>query len=224
MSIYDIEALAYSGLHRDMTYRLRRVTPPTVPVATFEEACAHLRLGDPTDAPAQAAKPLVDRLVKAAGAEIERYCDRALLTQEWELSTAFISPRSPCYTLWHGVAAWRLPKPPMQSLTTIYVDDFLLPDTAYGVVIDERLPAVIYGKPSLPVSQTSYPDAIKLRWIAGVETPDDVPAEIVQAALMMVATWYENPAGASPCKLEALPDVGIMDTLDYWRVQGFSAQ
>ena len=62
MSIYDIEALAYSGLHRDMTYRLRRVTPPTAPVATFEEACAQLRLGDPTDPPAVAAKPLVDRL------------------------------------------------------------------------------------------------------------------------------------------------------------------
>ena len=95
--------------------------------------------------------------------------------------------------------------------------------TAYGIVIDERLPAVIYGKPILPVSQTGYPDAINVAGPAGVDNADDVPAEIVQAALMIVATWYENPAGASPCKLEALPDVGIWDTLDYWRVEGFSA-
>ena len=71
MTIYDIEALAYSGLHGDMTYRLRRVTPPTAPVATLEEACAQLRLGDPTDAPAQAASPQPPRPNPIA--EAERY-------------------------------------------------------------------------------------------------------------------------------------------------------
>ena len=126
MSIYDIEALAYSGLHRDMTYRLRRVTPPTAPVATFEEACAQLRLGDPNDTPAQAAKPLVDRLVKAAAAEIERYCDRSLMSQEWLLSATCIRPLSPYYANWRGYPAWRLPKPPLKTITSIDVDDATL--------------------------------------------------------------------------------------------------
>ena len=66
-----------------------------------------------------------------------------------------------------GACRSRRSKPHRRSMSM----SSLLPDTAYGIVIDERLPAVIYGKPSLPVSQTSYPDAIKLRWKAGVDDP-----------------------------------------------------
>ena len=223
MSIYDIEALAYSGLHRDNTYRLRRTTAPTTPICSFEDICAQLRLGDPTDPPALAAKSLCDRLLKAATGEIERYCDRALMAQAYSLATTFIQPVSPIWTNYRGYPAWRLPKPPLKAITSIKIDGAELPATEYGTVIDERLPALVYGKPILPASQSGYPDGITVDWTCGVDNADDLPAEIVQAALMIVATWYENPAGASPCKLEALPDVGIWDTLNYWRVEGFSA-
>ena len=220
-SIFDIEALAYSGLHRDMTYRLRRITPPAVPVATFEEACAHLRLGDPTDTPALEPKPLVDRLVKAAAAEIERYCDRSLMSQEWLLSghvhltvVALLCELARLSGLAPAQAAVGSPSPASMSTTPRW-------RPSYGTVIDERLPALIYGKPELPMSQSGYPDAIKIRWLAGIDNADDLPAELVQAALMMVATWYENPAGASPCQLEALPDVASWtpSTIGAWRIR-----
>ena len=83
MSIYDIEALAYSGLHRDKTYRLRRTTAPTAPIASFEDS---LRAASPrrSDRPAGPGRqvPLSTACSRRRPAEIERYCDRALMAQD----------------------------------------------------------------------------------------------------------------------------------------------
>ncbi len=220
MNIWDYEALRYAGYPADRTYRLVRVTPPSGLIIDFATACAHLRLGAADGATAVAAQPLVERLIRAAAGEIERYCDRCLLRQEWLLSATSIAP--PIYCNWQGAPAFRLPKPPLNQLVSIEADGVAVDPATYGTVIDERLPAIVYGKPSLPVPSMLQPDGIQIRFLAGIDAAADIPDELIQAALMIVATWYENPAGASPCSLEALPEIGIRDVLDHWRAEGFA--
>src|SRR5215470_2156863 len=128
MTLWD--RWGYGAENYRENYRLRRTTAPTGVTCDFESICAHLRLGDPTSPEALARKPLLDRLAKAADAEIERYCDCALLKQTWLFSAARIGPP---YGYWNwyyeGPPAFRVPKPPLNALTKIMADGAVVDPT-----------------------------------------------------------------------------------------------
>lgn len=179
------------------SYRLTLVAKPADPPITFEQACDHLRIGDPASAEALAQKDNVERMIRAAVGEVQRYCDLAVLTQKWKLVAETM--KSP----------FMLPKAPLQSVEKVSADDGTVIDPAtYSVVLDERLPGLLIGATGRTVEFT-----------AGWKTADDVPDELVQAMLLMIGTWFMNRESAQPFTLTMIPGVGVTELLDPFRLE-----
>ncbi len=190
-------------------YRLQRTAKATEQPITFETAADHLRLGDPAGAEATAQQGLVERMIAAAVGETERYCDIALLTQKWKLSTPYLHLPYP------------LPKAPLQTVEAVTSAGVVVDPATYRVVLDERLPGGLLGVGTYFVG-SSYPGTgslVEIDFTAGWETPDDVPSELVQAMLLMVGTWFMHRESAQPFKLELIPGVGATDLLDPFRIE-----
>jgi uncharacterized phiE125 gp8 family phage protein len=199
-----------AAYHHSGSYRLQRTAKATEQPITFEIACDHLRLGDPTSAEAVAQQALVERMIAAAVGETERYCDIALLTQQWKLTTQFLRLPYP------------LPKAPLQSIEAITSAGVVVDPATYRVEIDERLPGGLLGVADYFFG-TTVPGTVgvEIDFTAGWATPDDVPGELVQAMLLMVGTWFMHRESAQPFKLELIPGVGATDLLDPFRLEVF---
>jgi uncharacterized phiE125 gp8 family phage protein len=179
------------------SYRLTLVEKATDQPISFEQACDHLRLGDPASAEAVAQQAMVERMIRAAVGEVQRYCDLAVLTQKWKLvAETMVSP-------------YMLPKAPLQSVDKVSDESGNVIDAAsYSVVLDERLPGLLVGATGPVVEFT-----------AGWKTPDDVPDELVQAMLLMVGTWFMNRESAQAFTLTMIPGVGVTELLDPFRLE-----
>jgi uncharacterized phiE125 gp8 family phage protein len=179
------------------SYRLTLIEKPTEQPISFEQACDHLRLGDPASAEAVAQQAMIERMIRSAVGEVQRYCDLAVLTQKWRLvAETMVSP-------------YMLPKAPLQSVDKVTADDGTVADPAsYSVVLDERLPGLLVGATGPVVEFT-----------AGWETAADVPDELVQAMLLMIGTWFMNRESAQPFTLTMIPGVGVTELLDPFRLE-----
>lgn len=181
------------------TYRLTLLAKPTELPITFETACGHLRLGDPAGAEAAAQEPVVGAMIAAAVGEVQRYCDLAVMSQKWKLTAASI------------LSPFLLPKAPLQSVDKVSsADGTVLDPTSYSVELDERLPGL------LTISAGS---AAAVEFTAGWETAEDVPAELVQAMLLMIGTWFLNRESAQPFSLSVIPGIGVTELLDPFRLE-----
>lgn len=161
------------------------VTPPDGLPLDPAEVIAHLRLEDDV---AEAEEALLSSLMAAAGEVVEHRTHRALLTQTWQLTLDWF----PCPT-----SAIRIPKPPLQSITSItYVDAAgatqTLASPAY-VVDSTGLTAKIlptYGT-SWPPTR-SQPSAVIITFVAGYDDPAKIPESLRAAMKLLLANWYEN--------------------------------
>jgi len=179
------------------SYRLTLVAKPTEQPITFEQACDHLRIGDPTSAEAVAQQANIERMIRAAVGEVQRYCDLAVLTQKWKLvAETMVSP-------------FMLPKAPLQSVDKVSdADGTVIDPASYSVVLDERLPGLLVGA-TAPV----------VEFTAGWKTAADVPDELVQAMLLMIGTWHMNRESAQAFTLAVIPGVGVAELLDPFRLE-----
>jgi uncharacterized phiE125 gp8 family phage protein len=183
-------------------YSLVMITAPTAPPIDFATAAAHLRLGDPASPEAVAQQQLVETMIAAAAGEIQRYCNLAIMTQQWRLvSDAISSP----YTL---------PKSPLRSVDSVAAADGTTVDpSTYTVVLDERLPGVVTGLPT----------SAKIEFTAGWPSAADIPAELVQAMLLMIGTWFMHRESVQAFSLFEIPGVaGVQQLLDSFRVEVFA--
>ena len=147
-----------------------------------DEAKDHLRVAaDITDENAY-----IQSLVYAARQHVEQRTGKALLTQTWELRL----DRFPCEI--------RLPRPPLQSVTSIkYVDtngtEQTLATTEYQVDAYEE-PARIreaYSK-TWPTTRGQM-NAVTIRYVAGFTAIGDPRLEPYRAAIkLLVAEMYEH--------------------------------
>ena len=165
-----------------MTWSLVRVTEPDSPVISTAEAKLHLRI-DHSDE-----DTLIDRIVEAATNQCEEYQGRAYVTQEFRLTV----PRFPFYG-----RIIRLPRPPLQSVTSIeYLDvngDVQTLDASMYRVNTDGLPGQVIIKDGESWPNTVYaPDAVRITYTAGYGEPADVPADYRSAILLMVGHLYEN--------------------------------
>lgn len=130
----------------------------------------------------------LSRLITAARQRAELITGRALVTSTWDLYLdCWPEGGDPIY----------LPKPPLQSVTSItYVDGDGATQTwssANYVVSTSREPgrvALAYGAsyPSIRVQ----PDCIRVRYAAGYGTASSVPQALKAAILLLVAHWFGN--------------------------------
>lgn len=156
--------------------------PPTQEPFTLDEAKLHLRV-DITDD-----DYLIQGLIAAARKAAERITRHALLLQTWDLYLDEFPMTD------RIVLAW----PPLQSVTHIkYTTSAAVESTfaAASYQVDTySTPARIVLKDgySWPSDTLQVINGVVVRFVAGFGGPEDVPDDIRQAMLLMIAHWYEN--------------------------------
>lgn len=174
---------------------IRLHTPPVAEPLGLEEVKLHCRL-DETDVTEDT---LLADLIVTAREFVEARINRALMTQTIEI----VLDGWPC----DGI---ELPRPPLQSLTSITYTDYLgtvavVPATTY-YLDDDNSPARVmldYGQ-SWPSVALRSSGAIVVQFVAGYgDEPTDVPQSILQAMLLLVGHWYETREAVSDSKFVA---------------------
>jgi len=154
--------------------------PAEEPV-TLAEAKAWVKL-DGADEDA-----LLATLITAARLHLESVTGRALLTQSWRL----------VLDAWPAGGEVRLPVAPLSALTeirafdedgdghTLALEQFLVAPGDEPVRL--LLPATVAG---MPVLRQRF--GIEIDYVAGFGAAADVPQELKQALLVLVAHWFEH--------------------------------
>lgn len=171
--------------------RLSLITAPTCEPVTLEEAKAHLRIIGTDD------DDYISNLIAAARDKVEMLTQRALISQEW-------------LALWDCFPSGRviqLPKGKVSAITHIkyYADGASVLSTLFSSLYRTDL----YSNPAriILLENCSWPstwedgDAVQVQFVAGYgTTAADVPAELKQAILILVAHWYSvrNPVVVGP--------------------------
>lgn len=162
--------------------RIKLVTGPASEPVSLDEAKAQLRVDGSDD------DTFISGLIAAAREHVEQTARRALITQTWHLSLDG----------WPSCDEIELPKPPLQSVTSLIYKDSVgaqttLPTANYIVDSDSQPGRVVlaYGQ-SWP-SGTLYPaNPIQVTYVAGYGAASDVPAWAKQAMKLIIGHWYEN--------------------------------
>lgn len=168
----------------------RPVTPPDGEPIGLDEAKAHLRLETALD------DVYLGGLIAAARHYAEEYCRRGIMQQTWELVLDAFPACEGFIELPRGQLATELEEdaPAVTSVTYIDVDgvERTLATTEY-VIDDVEVPGRVrlaFGK-SWPATRAQW-DAVRIEYIIGWPTADDVPAPVKQALLLALAEMYEK--------------------------------
>jgi uncharacterized phiE125 gp8 family phage protein len=162
---------------------LRLINGPEEEILDYGTVTDHLRVDSTADA------AYIDGLVTAVRQRIERTeLSSALITQTWELVLDCVpGPEI------------RLPRPPLQSVTSITFIDQANAETVVNssnyLVDADSWPGRIVLKSTGSWPSVTLRDigGVVIRYIAGYgDTATDVPAPIRQAALLMIGDLYEN--------------------------------
>jgi len=153
-------------------------------------------------------------MLPAAVSYVERWCNRALLSQTWAYTLREFPSR-----------VVELPRPPLLSITSLaYVD---LNGDSQSLTETTDFLKDIASEPGTiePVWGTTWPTtrgetaaAVTITYKAGFGTnAEDVPAELRLACLQLAAHWYRNREAATPESQRSLP-WGFHEVLRIWRV------
>ena len=174
-------------------YGLTSVTAPTEEPVSLAEAKAWLRLSHDAD------DARVQGLISTARLLAEREYDRQLVTATWRLTL----PRFPTWEI-------RLPRGPLQSISSIQYRDTsgtlqTLSASYYeaDAALDPGLVQPAYGR-TWP-STRDMVQAVRITFVAGYGTPQQVPQSIRNALKMAVAWWFERPGDDADTVERELP-------------------
>lgn len=184
---------------------LSLVSGPALDPISLAEAKAHCRVdADDSDG-------LIAGYILAARQHVETVCNRALISQTYDL---FIDRGWPYYFDFDWRSNRRqieLPKAPAQSVTSIsYVDSTgstqILAANQYVVDVSTPIGRI---EPAYGVSWPEVrcqPQAITVRFVAGYgSSPGDVPEPIRQAMLLLIGHWYESREATTLSSMDELP-------------------
>ncbi len=123
--------------------------------------------------------------IDAATGQVEHDTSMALITQTWVYGRDSFNLR---------YRYFEIPKRPVTAIDSItYFDSDgvqkTFPDTEYR--LDKaRNQVVLQSRSSWP---NDVEDQVEVTFQAGYDTPDNVPAELVQAVALQCGKWVENP-------------------------------
>lgn len=171
---------------------LVRTVEPTALAASMQEVLAQTRISDNSE------EGYIESLIKRATGFCEAYTDRQFITATWRQSC----DRFPADNFF-------VPRPRLIAVTSLtYVDtdgatQTLVEGTNYDVDTDSEP-----GRVGLSFN-ASWPgirdvnNAVKLTFTAGYGASDEqVPHDIKQAIMLLVAHWYEHREAATSIKSE----------------------
>lgn len=176
---------------------IKVITPPAVEPVTLADIKPQLRIDeDDTDFDL-----LISPWIPAARQWCEEYQNRAYITQTLELALDD----------WPCRDHIELPRPPLQSVTSLIYTDTDGTDTTWGndnyIVDDYAFVARLVRKryacwPSVCLADVN---GVKVQYIAGYGgTGEDVPEKIRQAIILLAVHWYENGMCDPPPAVYAL--------------------
>lgn len=182
---------------------------PAVEPISLAEAKVHLRV-DTGDEDA-----LIEQLIATARMFVERALGLALITQTWSY---FIDSWPRSFTV-------ALPLAPIQAVSAVKLHDAdggatTLDVESYAVDVLSQ-PARIVLNGAMPAIAPRALNAFEVSLLAGYgDEPDDVPATLRHALLLLVAHWFERREpvvlGVSPQEVPAMV-AGLL--LPYRRVR-----
>lgn len=156
-------------------------SPPAIEPVSVAEAKTYCRIeGDAEDV-------LISSLILTSRLHIEAALGLALITQSWTL----------LLDRWPSLDGVPIPLRPVQMVTGVQV--LAADGSAMTVSPDDYITGSAASPPRLVRNGTVWPEPG--RAVAGIEiaftagygaAPEDVPAPICQALLMLVAHWYEH--------------------------------
>lgn len=128
---------------------------------------------------------LIGTLIAAARLHVESVTGRALLAQSWRA----------VLDAWPANGWVKLPVGPLISITAVTAfdedgDAHEVPLTQFSSALDRlNVPLGLVGMPPLLQER----QGIEIDYVAGFGTaPDDVPADVRQAMLVLVGYWFEH--------------------------------
>ena len=216
-----------TSLHQD--YGSVIVSAPASEPVTAAELRTHLR-ADATELPDAEANELIEE----ARQYIEDHYGIAFFTQSWRLSLDRWPNGSEPW--WDGVRqgsitelsggrpySLKLPRFPLQSVTSVTVYDEADDDTAVNVANTFHID--VYQKPgrmtikagsTWPVALRSA-NAIQIIYVAGYANVDDIPASLKRAVKQLAAYLYSHRG--DDCDIgDAFKQAGINKIVDNFRV------
>lgn len=172
------------------------IAAPIGEPVTVEDAREHCRIdGNHED-------NLLRALVTSAREHVEAYTGRSLVSTTWELRMEYFP------------LSITLPKAPVSSVAQItYIDQSgaqqTLAANAYQLVVDGGIHAQA-GRVFKAYDQTwpmtrGHLEDVRVRYVAGYGTPNDVPQSIKAAIRLMVGHLYENREATTQGNLGTLP-------------------
>ncbi len=182
---------------------LSLIAPPARLPVTVADARAWLRVEDTEE------DALIEGLIAAAARRIEFECGLALITQQWRYLR----------DCWPRDGRLALPIHPVQAITAMRVltEDGLVtvPTSAYETSLAAR-PARIRALKGFPPPGHGL-DVVQVDLVAGFgDDPADVPADLRQALLLIVAHWFETREGLTAEGFAGLPAEALA-LLGPWR-------
>lgn len=157
---------------------------------------------------------LFDLYIAAADRYIENYAQIALLPQTWELTVQCISGD-----------VLEVPLPPLRSITSVSYDDAAGATQAFTdyKLGDQDGVAVLRVDSTTPFPLVDGVTApLKIRFEAGYNDADAVPADIRQCALLLASHFYQNReatmADGRVMNISKAVEFGVKDLLARHRV------
>ena len=180
---------------------LKLVTGPVVEPVSLGNMKEHLRIVDFI-----IDDDYISLLIKAARESAETFQSRSFITQTWDLFLDEFPERDPII---------RVPKPPLQSVTTVKYTDAsgvvqeLVAVTDYQVDIKSE-PGRISPAFGMvwPVTRVVL-NAVEIRFLSGGIAAADVLEKIKMAIKQIVAHWYEHREEISEIKLVRVPHTAV---------------
>jgi uncharacterized phiE125 gp8 family phage protein len=126
----------------------------------------------------------VDLMIRAATERCEARTNRQLITATWQLTLDRFPVGNFIY----------LPKPPIQSVTTInYTDSADVVQTFTDWTLDvEKEPGEVYRTESWPAPK-DIPSAVKITYVSGYGLDEtDIPEELVIAICLAARHYYDQ--------------------------------
>lgn len=154
--------------------------PPAIEPVSIDEAKAHLRIDDPAE------DTYVQALIVSTRVRVEVETRRALITQTWTQT----------HDQWPDDAVVEIQLAPVQSVAGVTVRDAegnaqAVDPSLYRIDGESHPPRLVFN--GTPPSPASVPAGIAVTFVAGYgDDGEDVPADIRQAMLILVADWFEH--------------------------------
>ena len=171
---------------------LTLVAPPSAAAVPLARAKEYLKVDGPEE------DALISDLVEAATRRVEFEAGLALITQQWRYFR----------DCWPRSGVLEIPIHPVQTVTSLKAltpSGLITVDASLYEADSASRPARVRALTGFPALARGF-NVVEILLTAGFgDTPQDVPASLRQAILLLAAFWFENREGHGEAARRGIP-------------------